>query len=246
MSAEARRARAAADPRTRGLLGDLLTYTTDQWMDRLGLTDESWRPWRAVGRVLDGMPLTTEDHALYRALSGRDTEPEARGLREVWLILGRGSGKTTFLTVQLLRAALRAYPLRGIVRCLLMSLVQDQAAIGFEFLSEFVHGDREIKKLVTRQTRTAMTFAHGVEARIIRGHYRQVRGYSIAAALCDEVAHWWQEDTASNPAAEVLRALRPGLGRVPGSRLLVATTPWTEEGIVFETWQRYWGDPAAA
>lgn len=244
VSAEIRRRKKASDPMTRGLLGHLIGLTTSDWMDRLGLTAPSWDGWRVVGKVLDGLPLSESELRLYGSLSGRETVPAAEGLRELWLICGRGSGKTTFLVVQALRAAMRGYPIRGIPRVLLMSLVLDQAAIAFEYLTEFVDGDPELRKLVSRRSRTSLTFAHGVEARVIRSSYRQVRGYNVAAALCDEVAHWWQEDTAANPAEEILRSLRPGLGKVPGSRLLVATTPWTQEGPVFETFTRYWGKDA--
>src|SRR5437762_2472647 len=69
---------------------------------------------------------------------------------------------------------------------------------------------------------------------------------SVAAAICDEVAFWWNEDTNSNPAGEVLRALRPGLGKVPGSRLLVGTSPWTEEGPVYDAVTKHHGQDASA
>ncbi len=246
VSAEVRRRKKASDPLTRGLLGHLLGYTTSDWMDRLGLTAPSWNGWRVVGKVLDGLPLSADEQEVYLTLTGRQTVPAAEGLRELWLVCGRGSGKTTFLVVEAVRAIMRGYAIRGIPRVLLMSFVLDQAALAFEYLAEFVDGDAELRKLVSRRTRTSLTFAHGVEARVIRSSYRQVRGYNVAFAGCDEAAHWWQEDTAANPAEEVIRALRPGLGKVPGSRLLVATTPWTAAGIVYDTWKRYWGQDADA
>jgi len=42
----------------------------------------------------------------------------------------------------------------------------------------------------------------------------------VAAALLDEVAHWWNDTANANPDVEVVRALRPGLGKV--ARLSVA------------------------
>src|SRR5207249_5898364 len=73
-------------------------------------------------------------------------------------------------------------------------------------------------------------------------NWRSVRGYSVAAALLDEVAYWWSDLTNANPADEIVRALRPGLGKVPGSKLLAATTPWTEEGIVYDVHERHFAN----
>lgn len=243
---EQRRRRAGADPRTRGLLGDLLTYTTDRWFDRLGLTAASWSTWRIVGKVLDGLPLSAAEMIAYRAMTGRTTVPTATDLLELWAVCGRGSGKSTFLSLQAVRAAMRGYAVRGIPRVLLMAFVRDQAGIAFEYVQEFVDGDPELRRLVANRTRTTLTLAHGVRIETIASNYRSVRGYSIAAALCDEIAFWWSDETDANPAGEVLRAIRPGLGKCPGSRLFVGTTQWTEEGPVYDAVQRHHGQDASA
>ncbi len=243
-SAETRRRKAASDPLTRGLLGSLIGYTTSDWMDRLGLNEPSWVAWRVVGKVLDGLPLAAAETETYRQLTGRTTVPS--DLRELWCLAGRGSGKTSFMAVQAIRAACRGYAVRGIARVLLLAFVKDQANIGFEFITEFMDGDAELRRLIAHRTRTSLTLAHGVRLETIASNWRVVRGYAVAAALCDEAAMWWSEDTDANPAQEIIRALRPGLGKCPGSRLLVATSPWTEEGIVFDTVQRHHGQDDGA
>src|SRR5260370_40085384 len=74
-SGESRRRQAGSDPLAKGLLGYLIGLTTTDWFDRLGLTEDSWRPWRTIGKVLDGLPLDEAETALYRQLSGRTTVP---------------------------------------------------------------------------------------------------------------------------------------------------------------------------
>jgi hypothetical protein len=238
-----RAAKEAADPRTRGLLGELLTYTTTDWMERLGLTGSTWSTWKVIGKVLDGLPLTTPELETYRTLTGRSVVPT--DLREVLVLAGGGSGKTTFMAVQAIKAACRSYDVRGIARVLLLGFVKEHAGIAYEMDEQFVDGDRELRKLVTSRTRSEMNFAHGVRLQTIASNYRQVRGYSIAAALLDEVAFWWNDDTNANPDVEIVRALRPRLGKVPGSRLLAITTPWTEEGWAFDTHERHYGNDAS-
>lgn len=244
VAAEARRARAAADPRTRGLLGHLLTYSTAQWMERLGLTGPSWAAWRCIGTVLDGLPLSAGDMTTYTQLTGRSTLP--LDLRELWALAGRGSGKTSFMAVQAVKAACRGYAaVRGIPRVLLLAFVKEQAGVAFEYVSGFFDADAELRRLVTRRSKDNLTLAHGVRVQTITSDYRAVRAYAVAAALCDEIAHWWNEATNASPDVEIVRALRPGLGKVPGSRLLAATTPWTEEGQAYEVHQRHYGNDAS-
>lgn len=233
--------RAGADARTRGLLGHLLTYTTSDWMDRLGLTGESWNAWRIIGKTLDGLPLSAEELLIYTQLTGRRTVPT--DLRECWALAGRGSGKTSFMGLQGVKAACKGYAaVRGIPRVLLLAFVKEQAGVAFDYCSEFFDKDRELRKLITARTNTSLTLAHGVRIQTLTSNYRAVRAYSVAAALCDEIAHWWNDTTNANPDVEVIRALRPGLGKVPGSKLLAATTRWTEEGQAYEIHQRHYGN----
>jgi len=243
-SAETRRRKAAANPLTRGLLGQLLGLSTNDWMDRLGLTEPSWAAWRIVGKVLDGQPLDNAETATYRALTNRTTVPT--DLRELWALAGRGSGKTSFMAVQAVRMACRGYAgVRGLPRILLLAFVKEQAGVAFDYVSEFFDRDRELRRLIASRTRDSLTLAHGVRIQTITSNYRAVRAYAVAAALCDEIAHWWNEATNANPDVEVIRALRPGLGKCPGSRLLAATTRWTEEGQAYDVHQRHYGNDAS-
>jgi hypothetical protein len=244
VTAEARRTKAAADPFTRGLLGELLTYSTTDWMTRLGLVGESWERWRIIGKALDGLPLSDAELAVYRHLTARTTVPT--DLRELWCLAGRGSGKTSFMALQAVKAACRGYlGVRGVSRVLLLAFVLEQSGIAFDYVSEFFDRDRELRRLIVGRTRTELTLGHGVRLQTISANYRVIRGYSVACALLDEVAHWWSELTNANPDVEVIRALRPGLGKVPGSRLLAATTRWTQEGQVWEVHQRHHGNEAS-
>jgi len=243
VAAANRLTRASADPLTKGLLGHLLTYSTSDWMQRLGLTGSngSWESWRIVGKVLDGLPLSAEEMVIYTTLTGRTTVPT--DLRELWALAGRGSGKTSFMALQAVKASCRGYAaVRGIPRVLLLAFVKEQAGVAFEYVSGFFDKDRELRKLITRRTNTSLTLAHGVRVQTIGGDYRSVRAYSVAAALLDEVAYWWSDTTNANPDVEIVRALRPGLGKVPGSKLLAATTRWIEEGAAYEIHKRHYAN----
>src|SRR5207245_2217853 len=88
-----RLAKAAADPVTRGLLGELLTYNHHRLDGEVG-TDWSFvgAVGRVLGKILDCLPLTSEEMSVCTVVTGRTTTPS--DLRELWLLCGRGSGKT--------------------------------------------------------------------------------------------------------------------------------------------------------
>jgi hypothetical protein len=48
---------------------------------------------------------------------------------------------------------------------------------------------------------------------------KSVRGYTIVAALCDELVFWPSEDSTA-PDYEILDSIRPGMATVPGAMLI--------------------------
>jgi hypothetical protein len=67
--------------------------------------------------------------------------------------------------------------------------------------------------------------------------FRTTRGYSFAAVLCDEIA----DETSANPDVEILRALRPGMASIPGSILMLASSPYAKRGELYGAFRRHFG-----
>ena len=66
--------------------------------------------------------------------------------------------------------------------------------------------------------------------------YVAVRGITIVAAICDEMAFWPHDESAANPEVEILEALRPGM--VVGAKLIKISTPFRKEGLLFDEFQK--------
>ena len=66
-------------------------------------------------------------------------------------------------------------------------------------------------------------------------------GFSLIAALCDELAFWPVSEYAAEPDSEILNAIRPGLSNIPGSMLLCASSPYARKGELWSAHQRYYG-----
>jgi hypothetical protein len=60
-------------------------------------------------------------------------------------------------------------------------------------------------------------------------------------AIVDEVAFLRTDDISANPDAEVVNSLRPGLSSIPGSMLLLASSPYAKRGVLYESFKRHWG-----
>ena len=71
--------------------------------------------------------------------------------------------------------------------------------------------------------------------------FRSTRGYTIIAALLDEVAFWPTTDDAADPDVEVIAALRPGMATIPGAMLLCASSPYARRGALWDAHRRHYG-----
>jgi Terminase large subunit, T4likevirus-type, N-terminal len=72
-----------------------------------------------------------------------------------------------------------------------------------------------------------------------------VRGYTVAACLCDELA-FWPADEASTSGAEVIAAIRPTMLTIPGSLLICASSPYARRGPLWDAYRRYHGKDHAS
>ncbi len=70
--------------------------------------------------------------------------------------------------------------------------------------------------------------------------FKSVRGYTIVAALCDEIAFWPTDDSAQ-PDYEILDALRPGMATIPNAMLLCASSPYARRGALWDAHRRHFG-----
>jgi hypothetical protein len=90
----------------------------------------------------------------------------------------------------------------------------------------------------------AIDLDDGVSIEVATAFVRAPRGYTVVAALCDELAFWSSENSA-NPDSEVLGALRPGTATIPDAMLVCASSPPARRGVLFDAYKRYFGRDGA-
>jgi hypothetical protein len=75
---------------------------------------------------------------------------------------------------------------------------------------------------------------------VVTASFRSVRGFTLVAALCDEIAFWQGEDSAT-PDSEILAALRPAMATIPNSMLLCASSPYARRGALYDNHKAHFG-----
>jgi hypothetical protein len=204
----------------------------------------TWRAWFAFLRALFGLPMADDDRTIFKQCTGRDLPP-AGGFRESWLIVGRRGGKSIILALIAVFLAcfvdwlpFLAPGERGTV--MVIATDRRQARTIFRYVRAMLGQVPMLANLVERETADSIDLANGVTVEILTASFRTVRGYTLVAALCDELA-FWQTDGAANPDTEIIGAIRPAMATIPGAMLLCASSPYARRGALWAAFRRHFG-----
>jgi hypothetical protein len=208
----------------------------------------TWQAWFAFIAALFGVPMTPEQLATYEACTGR-TEAPTQPLTEAWLICGRRAGKSFILAlVAVFLACFKSYTefLGPGERATVMVIATDrrQARVIFRYIRGMISGTPLLADLIERETADTLDLTNGVTIEVGTASFRSIRGYTLAAVLCDEIAFWPTDDSAE-PDYAILDALRPGMSTIPDSMLLCASSPYARRGALWDSHRRYYGKDAS-
>jgi hypothetical protein len=204
----------------------------------------TWAAWQVFLAALFALPMTTEQLELYQQCTGR-VEPPLNPAAEGWLVCGRRAGKSFMLAlIAVFLACFRDWQpyLAPGERATVMVIATDrkQARVIFRYLGALLSRVPMLLRLIERETQDAFDLSNGVSIEVQAASYRSTRGYTIMAALCDELA-FWPTDNAAQPDYEVINALRPGMATVPGAMLLCASSPYARRGALWDAHRRHYG-----
>ncbi len=209
---------------------------------------DTWDTWKVFLRALFGLPMTTEQVTVFEHHTGRQTPPAAP-FKEAALICGRRGGKSRMLAlIATFLAVIPDYePFLApgeVATIAIIAADRKQARSIFRFVQGLMANTEALAPMINGETADSLTLSNGVVIEIHTASFRVTRGYSLAAALCDEVAFWRSEDSA-NPDLEILAALRPGLSNIPGAMLLIASSPYAKKGALWQAHRESWGRDGA-
>ncbi|MCJ2055646.1 hypothetical protein MKL09_03650 [Methylobacterium sp. J-048] len=205
---------------------------------------DTWAAWRGFVGALFGLPLSEAEATTYRACTGRQTMPEAAST-EAWLICGRRAGKSFVLAlIAVYLACFRDYRqyLAPGERATILIIATDrrQARTIFRYIRGLLTEVPMLARMIERETADEFDLKNRVTIEVGTSSYRAVRGRTLAAALCDELA-FWPSDTSASPDYEILDALRPAMATIPNGMMLCASSPYARRGALYDAFQRYHG-----
>jgi Terminase large subunit, T4likevirus-type, N-terminal len=209
-------------------------------------TDDSWKPWFAFLKALFGLPMDEAELAIFKQCTNLESPPDG-GVFEAALICGRRSGKSrtmalvaSYLATMVDWSPYLAKGERGTV--VVVATDKKQARSIFNGVREFLKV-KLLSPLIPRETLESLELSNGITIEILPASYRTIRGYTVVAALLDELAFWRTDEGSSNPDREIVNAVRPAMATVPASRLILASSPYGKRGELWDTYQRYYGKP---
>jgi hypothetical protein len=204
----------------------------------------TWAAWRAFLTALFALRMTPEQLAIYQQCTGRDQPPTAPAT-EAWLVCGRRSGKSFILALVATFLACfydyRPYLTpgeRGAV--LIIARDRKQARVILRYIRALLTQVRLLAQMVEREWNEGFDLSNSITIEVATASFRATRGYTIVAALCDEIAFWPMEDSAE-PDAEVLAAIRPGMATIPNAMLLCASSPYAQRGALWDAYRKHYG-----
>jgi hypothetical protein len=204
----------------------------------------TWAAWRSCLCALFGLTMSDDELETFQKCTGRTRWPE-RAFKEGWLICGRRGGKS--FTLALIAVHLAAFKdwrqyLTSGERGHIVVIAADrkQARVIFNYIRSLLQDTPMLADLITRETGEEIDLDNRISIEVCTCSYRTIRGRTIVAALCDEIA-FWQSEGSANPDEEVLTAIRPAMATVPGSMLLCASSPYARRGALWDAHAKWYG-----
>lgn len=214
---------------------------------------ESWERWKVAIAAAFGLPppkcKTVDPVAFYQAHTGRSKWPLGIISRDLSLIVGRRGGKSrisaviaTFLALFRNYAAYLSPGEVGVV--MVIAADRRQARVAFRYIRAMLMGNPMFAELVTAETAESVTlkniFGNPICIEVHTASFRSTRGYTVCAAICDEIAFW--NTDGANPDEEIINAIEGATATIPTAMLVKISSPHARMGVLWDARKNHWGD----
>jgi hypothetical protein len=200
--------------------------------------------WTAFLCALFALPMTAEQLAIYQQHTGRSMAPTTPA-HEAWLVIGRRGGRSFVLAaIAVFLACFRDWrPFLGLETGTVMVVAVDrkQARVIMRYCLGLLQAVPMLKRQIEGTTRESISLENNIAIEIHTASFKTTRGYSIVAALLDEIAYWPTDESSASPDAEVINAIRPGMATIQPAILLCASSPHSRRGALWDAHRKHYG-----
>lgn len=208
----------------------------------------TWQNWMSFLKVLHGIETDEREHDVIRKCTGRNPQKLSRdGYTEAVVLAGRRSGKSKTIALAGAYEAVLSGKHEGlscgeIPMVAIVSPTRNQSRIIHSYLRSIFDSSPILQHELKEKQRDSFVLTTGVEIAIVTGDPKRVRGFTVIAAIIDEVSMFHlAEDSRVRSDTELIRSIRPSLAST-GGRLLCVGTPYQARGYSYETWKRAYGN----
>lgn len=211
-------------------------------------TGGDWTPWRAFLCALYGLPMTDRELEIYRHCTGRRTPPTELA-REVWVACGRRARKSaTAALIAVWRALFYDYSAKAGVLApgergkvpIVAATKKEAKQIRSYALAILKTSNLRCFLETEEPPEESIPLNCGVDIEIVACNIKAGRSTSTIVGLLDEVA-FFADDDGANPDKDIVRAVKAGMSRVPGSFIGGFSSPYAPRGILYERYQENYG-----
>ena len=203
---------------------------------------DSWAPWETFLASAFALPLPDAD--LFTQCTGRAASP-AKPVKEAWMVVGRRGGKSRITAlIATFLACFHDYGAHlspgeiGLVTVLATDRMQ--ARVIMRYIQSFIKDTPLLATMVVKTSAESIELDNCITIQVTSCTIRAPRGYTVVAALCDEIAFWRSDDTA-NPDTEILTSLRPAMSTIPNAMLICLSSPYARRGAMWDAHRKFYG-----
>ena len=200
----------------------------------------SWTAWFVFLKALFNIRTSNDEFKLFAQHTAREKALEG-DIHEAWLIVGRRGGKSFIVSlIAVYLACFRDYSPylspgeRGHV--MILACDRKQARVIMRYITAFFENIPMLSKLVEHKGKESIELTNRINIEVHTTSFRAVRGYTVVAALCDEIAYW-RSDESANPDSEIITALKPAMATIPNSLLIGLSSPYAKRGVLYEAYR---------
>lgn len=212
------------------------------------------RPQRTALKVFYGLPLEDgelDDYAMMMGHAEFDSLGYVKSTDripydpiehdEAVAIFGRRSAKTSsFLAFIAVYEALLgghmawASKKQEVVIFVVAQKLDVAQAIIRDFVEPLVTSSPLLEREIAKDNIDGLRFQSKMRIAPAPPSVKAFRYFAIPVALIDEAAFYYKDAESANPDYEVIRAIEPAQAQFPNKKLVVASTVYTKQGIVWE------------